>query len=176
MNQTWINAALEVGFSNAATLDTKTLKPMEMVRDMCASDKCHAYNRNWTCPPNCGTLEECAQQISLFTSGIILQTVGHLTKTIDSKTILLTETIHKQHFLQFCELVRKEYPNALCLGTGGCSICAKCAYPKPCHFPDKAYSSMEAYGLFVTQICRDNHMKYHHGDKTITFTSCILFS
>jgi hypothetical protein len=34
---------------------------------------------------------------------------------------------------------------------------------------------MEGYGLFVTQVCRDAGIPYHHGDKTITFTACILF-
>ena len=34
---------------------------------------------------------------------------------------------------------------------------------------------MESYGLFVTQICRDNGTKYHHGENTITYCACILF-
>ncbi|MDE8682148.1 DUF2284 domain-containing protein [Blautia schinkii] len=50
----------------------------------------------------------------------------------------------------------EEFPDMLMLGAGGCRICGHCAYPKPCRFPEKAISSMEAYGLFVTQVCRDN--------------------
>ena len=46
----WIQAALESGFSEAASLDVSTLKPMPAVRDMCAADKCKAYGHNWTCP------------------------------------------------------------------------------------------------------------------------------
>ena len=34
---------------------------------------------------------------------------------------------------------------------------------------------MEAYGLFVTQVCRDNNMKYYYGPKIITYTGCVLF-
>ena len=33
--------------------------------------------------------------------------------------------------------------------------------------PLPARSSMEGYGLFVTQVCRDNGMAYHHGEGTI---------
>lgn len=73
------------------------------------------------------------------------------------------------------EKIRKEYPEARCLGAGGCRIFEECAYPKPCRFPQKAISSMEAYGLFVTQVCRDNGVKYYYGEKTITYTSCVLF-
>ena len=34
---------------------------------------------------------------------------------------------------------------------------------------------MEGYGLFVTQICRDNGLSYHYGERTITYTACVLF-
>ena len=62
-----------------------------------------------------------------------------------------------------------------CLGAGGCKVCASCAHPEPCRFPEKAHSSMEAYGLFVTQVCRDNNAAYYHGPRTITYSACVLF-
>ena len=40
------------------------------------------------------------------------------------------------------------------LEAGCCTICAKCTYPdKPCRYPSKRLSSMEAFGLFVSDIC-----------------------
>lgn len=57
-------------------------------------------------------------------------------------------------------------PDAPCGGNGTCG---------KCRFPDKAFSSMEGYGLFVTQVCRGNELPYHHSDKTITYTACVLF-
>ena len=86
-----------------------------------------------------------------------------------------SNTIHLEQFHRFAELVRARDPDALCLGAGGCRICKKCAWPESCRFPEKACSSMEGYGLFVTQVCRDNDLPYHHGDRTITFTACVLF-
>lgn len=167
--------ALEAGFDEAKALDIKTLKPMEMVRDMCTADKCHAYGKNWTCPPLCGTLEECNVQMQGYRHGILLQTVGHLRRLIDSRMMIETEKRHLENFHRFAELIRQKYPDALCLGAGGCRICGKCAYPDPCRFPDKACSSMEGYGLFVTQVCKDNDLPYYHGEKTITYTACVLF-
>ena len=73
------------------------------------------------------------------------------------------------------KIIRKEHPDALCLGAGGCRVCRQCSYPEPCRFPDRAVSSMEGYGLFVTQVCRDAGAAYHHGDRTITYTACVLF-
>ena len=167
--------ARELGFDEAAPLDVATLKPMAAVREMCAADKCHAYGKNWTCPPHCGTLDACAAQIRQYPQGILLQTVGHLRKRIDSRTILETERIHLEHFRAFTERIREADPEALCLGAGGCRFCRTCAYPEPCRFPEKALSSMEAYGLFVTQVCRDHGIPYNHGEGTITYTACVLF-
>lgn len=171
----WIEKALELGFSASTGLNVETLKPMEAVRSMCAADKCQAYAKNWTCPPACGTLEECAVKIKSFQRGILLQTTGQMEKRIDTKAYMKAEERHMKLFREFSELIRTEYPDALCLGAGGCRICEKCAYPNPCRFPQKAYSSMEGYGLFVTQVCRDNGLAYYYGEKTITYTACVLF-
>ena len=54
--------AKENGFSAAVPLDPSTIRPLEEVRAMCASNHCHMYDKNWSCPPGCGTLEECRQQ------------------------------------------------------------------------------------------------------------------
>ena len=168
--------AVKLGFDEAKPLDVATLKPMEMVRQMCAEDKCHAYGKNWTCPPHCGTLDQCAAKIHRYRHGLLLQTVGHLQKRIDSRTITQTEQRHLAQFHRFADLVRTYDPEALFLGSGGCRICKVCAWPEECRFPEKACSSMEGYGLFVTQVCRDNGLAYHHGDGTITFTACVLFN
>ena len=170
----WIKMAESLGFL-AAPLDVSTLKPNKMVRDACAADKCGAYGKNWTCPPACGSLEACGERMSGYSRGLLLQTVGQTAKRIDTRAYRETEQRHLKQFYEFCGLLRQEYPDALCLGAGGCRICPACAWPEPCRFPGQAVSSMEAYGLFVTQVCRDNGVPYYHGEKTITYTACVLF-
>ena len=170
-----IALALSLGFDCAAALDPATLVPRQDVREMCAADKCRAYGKNWTCPPYCGTLEECQAKMQSFSRGILLQTVGTMEKAIDTKAYRRTEQRHLEQFQQLSQLLRREYPQALCLGSGGCRVCNICAWPEDCRFPEKACSSMEGYGLFVTQVCRDNGLKYHHGEKSVTYTACILY-
>ena len=171
----WITKAKEIGFDAAAPIDPQTLIAREDVRSMCAADKCGAYNKNWTCPPACGTVEACQTRMRSFEKGILLQSIGHMTKAIDSRCYRETERRHMKNFYALAEEIRKEYPNALCLGAGGCRVCKQCAYPEECRFPEKATSSMEGYGLFVTQVCRDAGIPYHYGDRTITYSACILF-
>jgi uncharacterized 2Fe-2S/4Fe-4S cluster protein (DUF4445 family) len=173
--QYWCKKAKMLGFTEAAPLDISTLHPREDVRAMCAADQCGAYGKNWTCPPHCGTLAECGAKMQLYRHGILLQTVGTMEKTIDTKAYHRTEQRHLEQFHRLAAEIRKVYSNALCLGSGGCRICKTCAYPQTCRFPEKAHGSMEGYGLFVTQVCRDNGLAYHHGERTITYTACVLF-
>ena len=173
--QYWLQQALALGFSHGQSLDVSTLHPRQEVRDMCAADKCRAYGKNWTCPPYCGDLHQCEEKIRQYSRGILLQTVGRTEKTIDTKAYRRTEQRHMAQFHRLAEKIRRVYPQALCLGSGGCRICQACAWPEPCRFPEKACSSMEGYGLFVTQVCRDNGCDYYHGEKTVNYTSCVLF-
>jgi predicted metal-binding protein len=174
MEREWIEKALEVGFDQAVPLDVTKLIPRQDIRAMCAADQCRAYGKNWTCPPYCGSVEECAAKIRGYSKGVLLQTVGRLEKTIDTKSYRCTEQRHMEQFHCLAKLIRQEHPDALCLGSGGCSICEKCAWPEVCRFPEDACSSMEAFGLFVTQVCRDHGVPYYHGERTITYTACIL--
>ena len=171
----WLEAAKKLGFDAAVALDPQKLVAREDVRAMCAEDKCGAYNKNWTCPPAVGTVEACQLKMRQYKSGILLQTVGHARKAVDSKCYRETEQRHRKSFYALAEAIRTAHPDALCLGAGGCRVCKQCAYPEPCRAPEKAVSSMEGYGLFVTQVCRDAGVAYHHGDKTVTYTACVLF-
>lgn len=170
----WVEKAKRSGFDVAVELDPRTLTAREDVRGMCGQNRCGAYDKNWTCPPAVGTVEECQRRMRQYSRGILLQTVGHMAKDIDARCYRETERRHMENFYAFAEAIRKAYPDALCLGAGGCRICKRCAYPEPCRFPEKAVSSMEGYGLFVTQVCRDAGVPYHHGERTVTYTGCVL--
>lgn len=172
----WLFEALHMGFTAAAELDPAVLKPLPAIREMCAADRCRAYGKNWTCPPAVGTLEECAARLRKYRKGLLVQTVGRLHKVIDTKAMEEAEQRHLQLLHGLAYRIRQEQPAALCLGAGGCRICKSCAYPEPCRFPERACSSMEAYGLFVTQVCRDCGLPYHYGAGTISFTACVLLS
>ena len=163
------------GFSQAAALDTSVLEARTEVRDMCAADRCHAYGRSWSCPPACGTLEQCQAQMHRYKRGILLQTTGDMEDDFDVEALYETEQRHKASFTTLVRQIRTLYPNCLPLTAGTCTLCRKCTYPeRPCRFPKKRFSSMEAYGLLVSDVCLKSGLKYYYGPKTITYTSCIL--
>lgn len=170
-----LNLAKEHCFTHAGTLDPDTLVLMPEVRDMCLANTCGQYDKNWSCPPGCGTLDECRQKVSGYHSGILVQTMGELEDSMDFETMMELEQRHKKNFMEFRCILAESFPRLLPLGAGACTLCKECTYPaKPCRFPEKSMSSMEAYGLLVTQICTDNGMKYYYGPDTLAYTSCFL--
>ena len=170
-----VKKAEAFGFSHVGVLDCEKIELLPDVRSMCSSGKCAKYDQNWACPPACGTLAECGERIKQFEKGIIVQTTGELEDALDGETMMETESIHKQRFLEFRTILGETYPDMLALGAGTCTQCKECSYPDaPCRQPQRAVSSMEAYGMLVTQVCKDNEMPYYYGDLTITYTSCYL--
>jgi len=166
--------AKKCGFTAAGPLDPKKIELKIEVRDMCAEGKCGAYGHNWTCPPACGDLDTCRERLSKYSVGVILQTTGQLEDELDYETMMDTGKEHKKNFKALMEKVREIYPGALGLAAGGCTVCEKCSYPEPCRFPEKAYSSMEGYGMVVSEVCAANDMAYYYGPCTITYVACCM--
>lgn len=168
-------AVEELGFSIISPLDPATLEPLQSVREMCNSGRCRMVNQQWTCPPACGTLDELDSRLKSYTRGYLLQHIGQLDDDFDFETMQETEAEHQDQFLRFFAHLQAQSPDLFPMTAGACRLCASCTYPEvPCRFPDLAFPSMEAAGLFVSQVCERNGVKYYYGPRTIAFTSCLL--
>ena len=167
--------AAECGFTYSAPLDVAKFEFLQEVRDMCAADKCHKYNKSWACPPACGSLEEIREKVAGYSEGILVQTVGDIEDSWDWDGIMDAAKTHSGNFMSMWNKLGKEYAHIFAMGTGGCPICETCSYPdNPCRFPDKKSISMEAYGLFVSKVCADNNLAYNYGADKIAYTACFL--
>ena len=168
--------AMEIGFEQAGPLDPATIELKEEVREMCASGKCAMYDKRWSCPPGCGTLDECRELLKGYTRGILVQRVGELEDNFDIETMMETEAAHKERFYAMRKALVERGIDALAAGAGCCTICPECTYPDaPCRFPEQKMSSMEALGMLVLEVCKANDMRYFYGENTIAYTSCFLF-
>jgi predicted metal-binding protein len=166
--------ALECGFTHVGALDPATITLREEVRAACAENKCGAFNRNWACPPACGSLEACAVKIHSFTAGALLQSTCVLTDPFDYETMQESGRKHRESLQVFAQKIKVLYPEALVLGAGPCTVCKQCPYPSsPCRFPAKMISSMEAQGIVVSDVCTTNNLPYYYGQNTLTYTGCL---
>lgn len=169
--------ARETGFTLAEPISIDTIHLRDEVREMCAVNKCHAYNKNWSCPPACGTVAECSERVSQYETGLLVQTTGQLEDDFDFETMQETAAKHGQYFQTMLKTLRREYPklDILPLGTGACMNCKECTYPDaPCRFPESLSSPMEGYGMVISDVCRDNGITYNHGRGTLTYVACYL--
>ena len=62
------------------------------------------------------------------------------------------------------------------LGAGGCHVCERCAKmdDQPCRFPEKAVSSLETYGVNVSELAKSAGMKYINGQDTVTYFAAMF--
>ena len=173
--ETLKSAALEAGFTHAAPLDAATVILRDEVRAMCNANSCGMYDRNWSCPPACGELEELRQKVARYRGGILVQTVGELEDAFDAEGLMEAQESFKESFTALHEKLLADYPDMLPLCAGTCTRCKRCTYPdEPCRFPDKRFSSMEAYGMVVSDTCKANDLPYYYGPNTIAYTGCFL--
>ena len=171
-----ISAAKEIGFEGVCRLNTESLHPLQEVREMCAADRCGAYGKCWSCPPACGSIEHCTKRLAEYSDGILVQTVGTLADEYDLDGIRTARLLHDRRFRTLVRQIRFSQPDCLPLSAGNCMLCLACTYPaRPCRFPKKMLSSMEAYGLLVKEVCERSGLPYYHGKGTISFTSCVLY-
>jgi predicted metal-binding protein len=167
--------ASDSGFTGIGDLNVDTIKVYTEVRDACAENKCHQYGKNWACPPGCGTLDECADRLHKYKKGLILQTTAVLEDALDFEGMQELGENHGKHAQAFAGKIKDLYPGAMMVGSGGCARCENCTYPdKPCRFPNEITSSMEALGMLVSEVCKDNNIPYYYGPGTLTYVACVL--
>lgn len=172
-----LTIAKESGFETVAELDPATLTALPEVRDMCAVNTCGMYDLKWSCPPGCGGIEECGEKMKKYTKGILVQTVGDIEDSLDFEGIMEVKETHDARYKACAEKLREVLSDMLPLADGACTICSKCTYPDaPCRFPDKSFSSMEAFGLYVADVCKKNGVDYNYGPGKMCYSGCFLYN
>ncbi len=171
-----LRLAEECGMSHAGIFPVERLKLRSEVRDMCADNKCGRYNTCWSCPPACGSLAELQEAIRRFSWGLLVQVTGQMEDDFDVETIEASEKQMQKAFLTLCDRLIDAGEDCYPMGAGTCTRCKTCTYPDaPCRFPDRMFPSMEACGLWVSEVCETAGIPYYYGKGTITYSCCVLF-
>lgn len=170
-----VKAMCEGDFDTAAVIDVNKLIFRDDVREMCKSGRCGSYGNNWGCPPGCGSVDECRERAGKYDKAIVVQTIGILEDSFDFEGMEKATSEHRARMTNIREKLQTELSDVLSLGAGPCKVCSECTCPhEPCRFPEKQFSSMEAQGLMVSEVCSDSGLKYINGENTVTYTGCFL--
>ena len=65
----------------------------------------------------------------------------------------------------------------LILGAGKCTLCETCTAIEgtPCVYPDKAYSALECYGIYVSGMLEANGIAYNNGENTVSYAGIVFY-
>jgi len=174
-----VKDALELNAKYAAIADTSKIRFHEDFRKACEKNICGKYNTSWAGPPAIGPINELMDKARQYKQGLLIQTVYQLESPFDVEGMGEGAKIHDKIYRKIIEHVKAnyEFSGMLPLHAGCCDICGKCTYPdEPCRQPDKAYASVEAYGIDVMKLEKDSGIPIYNGPNTCSFVGLILFN
>ena len=172
--QELLQCALDLGFADAALIDTARIVFEPAFRPLCEENLCGQYGVNYSCPDACGTVEEMKERVLRYRQALVMQTMWDIEDPLDSAQIKPAKAQHNQMTRR---LIDQAGEPGLMIGVSGCSLCNPCAIEKgePCRFPKLRYSCMSAYCIFVKEMTERCHMDYDCAPGLTTFFSMYCF-
>lgn len=169
---------LGLGAKAAAVISVDSIVFDPAFREMCAANACGNYGKSYMCPPDIGEIDDLIREAKTCSYAVVYQTVGLLEDSYDFEGMMEAGERHNK----LAQDVRKLFEEscrgkALHLGAGGCRNCPVCGKKTgdPCRFPDRAMSSLEAYGINVSKLAEQCGMNYINGENTVTYFGAVLF-
>ena len=172
-----LQIARDAGFEVAEPMDPQKFTFLTEVRDMCEANTCQQWDKKWTCPPACGSLDELKERLLRYQDGVLFQTVAHMETEFDGDGMLEAFQAMGAATTKLLDALFALDEDIWPFGNDGCFKCEECTFPDaPCRYPDRAYPSMEACGLMVMHVCRDNDVTYYYGPGVVALTGGFLFN
>lgn len=172
----WVARALDLGATGAVWLDTSAIQLRTEFRKLCEQNACRNYDTNWMCPPAIGSMQECQSRLKAFTRAMVVQRVCHLKDWMDLEGMEEGAQMHQEILCTLRQEMEQE-TDVLALSSGGCKLCECCAYledQQPCRQPDRAMSSLEAYGMDVTALIEQAGLPYAWTSNVVYYTGIVL--
>ncbi|MBO4938636.1 MAG: DUF2284 domain-containing protein [Oscillospiraceae bacterium] len=156
-----LEIAQEADFT-AAIIPTSEIVVDAKFRPFCEENLCGKFNANYSCPPDCGTVEETRQRLMAQDKALVLQSIWEIGSYENKAGILESKKTHNAMILRLTEKLRQAGLKGFCLGYGGCPLCDPCkrVMNEPCAFPEKRISCMSAYCIDVAKLAKEGGLKF----------------
>ena len=154
MNDKQIIELAEASGFRAAMIATNEIVQEPSFRKFCEDNLCGKYNANYSCPPDCGTVEEVQERLKAGKRALVLQSIWEIGSYDNKEGIQTSKKTHNAAILRFTETLRKADHKGFCLGYGGCPLCDPCkrVTNEPCAHPEQKISCMSAYCIDVAKL------------------------
>lgn len=172
-----IRLAISEGFAAVEITDTHRIVFDPTFRPYCEENLCGQYGVNYSCPPDCGSVEEMKQRILAHKRALVLQTIWQVADYSDVPAIRHAKKSHNAAELRLVQKLRSAGHDGVIVGASGCALCTPCALTQgqPCRFPDLKYSCMSAYCVFVKKLADTCGMEYDCGEGLLGLFGMYVF-
>jgi len=176
-NKLMIEMAIKEGFADAAVVNTTDIVFDASFLAYCEENLCGQFGANHSCPPSCGTPEDMKQKILNYNRALVLQTVWEISDYQDNTLISAAKRSHRDYTFGLIEKLEQHGYQGFMVGASFCSLCAPCAITegKPCTFPQRQYSCMSAYCIYVKDLADKCGMTYTYKNGVLPLFSMYVF-
>lgn len=140
--------------------------------DLCRENLCGKYGACWACPPG---HSDHMDVLGPLYSGALLVSMVHEGDPKDETLVEEANTRLKKSVRRMVSALRSAGFECRGLCDGGCDICQKCSYPKPCRHPDMVLPSVSAVGIDMERYLESVGEKLEFRNDRVTFYAIILF-
>ena len=175
--ENFANIINNCGFYQFGTVNPTEVKFRDEIRKMCEVNTCRLYGKTWACPPAVGTIPECRDRVQKYDTLMVLTGKYELEDSFDFEGMQEGQKKFRESCRALNEVIGKNFENYLMLSNEGCDLCKECTYPNaPCRFPKRAMGSLEAYGIFVSELANQAGVKYNNGPNTVTYLGAFIYN
>ena len=171
-----LNMAGNLGF-DCARIDTADIVIDPGFRQYCAENLCGQYGANYSCPPDCGSVEEMSRRLMSFDKALVLHSVWPIDSYQDYETIRAAKRSHNESMLMLCDILRREGTDCLMCGASHCTLCEECARGRgePCRDPERRFSCLSAYCIHVAKLAEKAGIDFSWSDKQLNLYGLIAY-
>jgi len=171
----FIEKTQALGAESAVVVEVADIPFEPALIDLCVMNTCGNYGKSWVCPPLVGKTSDLIAEAKSYSKMLVFHAIYRLEDSFDIEGMFAAnEGFHK--LTNEVDEVFNGVPHVT-LSAGGCKICETCAAvtDEPCRVPEKAFVSVEAYGIFVSKLAEVAGVKYINGVNTVTYFGGVLF-
>lgn len=148
-----LEAAESEGFI-ASLITPEQVPIVPEFRMFCEENRCGKYNANYSCPPDCGTVQQLQNRVLAEELVLVVTSQWEIQGYEDQEGIQVSKKAHNAAVLRLMDKLRKIGIQGFAVGYSGCPLCNPCkrTLNQPCAFPDKRISCMSAYCVNVAEL------------------------
>ena len=172
-----LHLAANEGFTAAAILPMDEVVFEPAFRPYCEQNLCGQYGANYSCPPDCGTPQEMEDRLRRYRRALVVQTKWDIDDWYDAAQILHAKQSHNCAMLRVIGRMEAQGLRGTMCGASCCTLCERCARldDLPCPRPDRRFSCLSAYCIYVKKLADACGMEYACADGRLAFFGLYAF-